>query len=64
MEQEKVIREKIFDEVYIKAGKKVRNVFYIGALADGTEIYALCGNSNNIFAIAKVDNKNNIEIVI
>ena len=64
MEIDKIIREKIFDEVFIKTGKKVRNVFSIGLLFDGTKIFAVCGNSNNIFAITKVDNQNNIEIII
>ena len=62
MEQEKIIRESIFDEVFIQTGKKVRSVFKIGIMYDGSKLYGICGNNGKMFCAAKVDNNKDIEL--
>ena len=57
---DEIIRNKIKDKI---PGKKVRNVFYVTAGIDGKSVYAICGNNNKIFAVAKISPEGEIEII-
>lgn len=59
------VRKAIEAELSDKTDKKVRNVFFLCRSAgDMRSIYAVAGNNNQIFAIAFVDDYNQVEIVI
>lgn len=59
------IRKNIEAELADKTEKKVRNIFYLCRSAgDFRSIYAVAGNNNQIFAVAFVDEYNQVEIVI
>lgn len=59
------IRKNIVAELSDKTEKKVRNIFYLCRSAgDFRSIYAVAGNNNQIFAIAFVDEYDQVEIVI
>lgn len=59
------IRKNIEAELADKTEKKVRNIFYLCRSAgDFRSIYAVAGNNNQIFAIAFVDEYDQVEIVI
>lgn len=59
------IRKNIEAELSDKTEKKVRNIFYLCRSAgDFRSIYAVAGNNNQIFAIAFVDEYDQVEIVI
>ena len=48
-----------------KTTKKVRNVFFLcHSAGDFRSIFAVAGNNNQIFAIAFIDEYNQVEIVI
>lgn len=60
-----MIRKAIEAEIADKTDKKVRNVFFLCCSAgDFRSIYAVAGNNNQIFAIAFIDEYNQVEIVI
>lgn len=60
-----MIRKAIEAEIADKTTKKVRNVFFLCRSAgDMRSIYAVAGNNNQIFAVAFVDEYNQVEIVI
>lgn len=61
---DKVIREKIRDEVYSETGKKVRNIFYVTSGTDGKSVYAIVGNNNKIFGVAMVDVALGVEVIL
>lgn len=44
--------------------RKVQNVFKIGKLDDGREIYGVNGNNNVLFACAIVSDTEGIELVV
>lgn len=59
------IRKNIEAELSDKTEKKVRNIFYLCRSAgDFRSIYAVAGNNNQIFAVAFVDEYDQVEIVI
>lgn len=59
------VRKAIEAELSDKTTKKVRNVFFLCRSAgDFRSIYAVQGNNNQIFAIAFVDEYNQVEIII
>lgn len=59
------VRKAIEAELQDKTTKKVRNVFFLCRSAgDFRSIYAVAGNNNQIFAIAFIDEYNQVEIVI
>ena len=59
------IRKAIEAELSEKTDKKVRNVFFLCKSAgDWRDIYVVLGNNQQIFAIAFVDDYNQVEIVI
>ena len=59
------IRKNIEAELADKTEKKVRNIFYLCRSAgDFRSIYAVAGNNNQIFAVAFVDEYDQVEIVI
>lgn len=59
------IRKNIVAELSDKTEKKVRNIFYLCRSAgDFRSIYAVAGNNNQIFAVAFVDEYDQVEIVI
>lgn len=60
-----MVRKSIEAEIADKTTKKVRNVFFLCRSAgDLRRIYAVAGNNNQIFAIAFVDEYNQVEVVI
>lgn len=63
MTRDKLIRDKISEKVYEEVGKKVRNVFYLTSSGDKV-YYCIVGNNNNIFGVASVDMKDNIEVIV
>lgn len=65
MQDIETIRKLIEVEMKNKTEKKIRNVFFLCRSAgDFRSIYAIAGNNGNIFAIAFVDDYNQVEIVI
>ena len=64
MQQEKLIRERIKEKVFIETGKKVRNVFFCCGGIDNKNVYCLVGNNNNIFGVAAINSKNEIEVIV
>lgn len=59
------IRKNIEAELTDKTTKKVRNIFYLCRSAnDFRSVYAVAGNNSQIFAIAFVDEWDQVEIVI
>lgn len=59
------VRKAIEFELSDKTDKKVRNVFFLCRTAgDFRSVYAVAGNNNQIFAIAFLDEYNQVEIVI
>lgn len=59
------IRKNVEAELTNKTTKKVRNVFYLcRSASDFRSVYAVAGNNNQIFAIAFVDECDQVEIVI
>lgn len=59
------VRKAIEAELKDKTEKKVRNVFFLCRTAgDFRSVYAVAGNNGQIFAIAFVDEYNQVEIVI
>lgn len=65
MQDIETVRKAIETELKEKTDRKVRNVFFLCRSAgDFRSIYAIAGNNGNIFAIAFVDNYNQVEIVI
>lgn len=59
------VRKAIEFELKDKTDRKVRNVFFLCRSAgDFRSVYAVAGNNNQIFAIAFVDEYNQVEIVI
>lgn len=63
MQQDKLIRERIKVKVYNETGKTVRNVFYL--TNDEEKVYyCICGNNNNIFGVASINSKNEIEVIV
>lgn len=64
MEME-LVRKVVEAELKDKTDRKVRNVFFLCRSAgDFRSVYAVAGNNNQIFAIAFVDEYNQVEIVI
>ena len=63
MQQDKLVRERIKVKVYNETGKTVRNVFYL-TNDDEKVYYCICGNNNNIFGVASINSKNEIEVII
>ena len=60
-----MVRKAIEAELSDKTTKKVRNVFFLCRSAgDMRSIYAVQGNNQQIFAIAFVDEYQQVEIVI
>lgn len=65
MQDIETIRKLIEVELKNKTEKKIRNVFFLSRSAgDFRSIYAIAGNNNQIFAVAFVDDYNQVEIVI
>lgn len=65
MTEIEAVRKAIEAELSDKTTKKVRNVFFLCRSAgDFRSIYAVAGNNNQIFAVAFVDEYNQVEIVI
>lgn len=65
MQDIEAVRKAIEAELKDKTDRKVRNVFFLCRSAgDFRSIYAIAGNNGNIFAIAFVDDYNQVEIVI
>lgn len=65
MTEIETIRKTIETELKDKTDKKVRNIFFLCRSAgDFRSIYAVAGNNNQIFAVAFVDEYNQVEIVI
>lgn len=59
------IRKAIEAQLSDKTTKKVRNIFFLcRSASDFRSIYCVQGNNDNIFAIAFVDEYNQVEIVI
>jgi len=59
------VRKAIEAEIADKTDKKVINVFFLCRSAgDFRSIYAVVGNNDQIFAVAFVDEHNQVEIVI
>ena len=59
------VRKAVEAELKNKTDRKVRNVFFLCRTAgDFRSIYAVAGNNGQIFAIAFVDEYNQVEIVI
>lgn len=61
---DEIIRNKIKDEVYNAANKKVRNIFYVCSSNDGRSVYAIVGNNNKIFGCALVSANLSVEVII
>lgn len=60
-----MVRKAIEAEIADKTTKKVRNVFFLCRSAgDMRSIYAVAENNNQIFAVAFIDDYNQVEIVI
>lgn len=59
----KIIRNKIRDEVYSLTGKRVRNVLYVTSGTDGRSVYAVVGNNNKIFGVVMVDVALGVEVM-
>lgn len=65
MTEIETVRKAIETELKEKTDKKVRNIFFLCRSAgDFRSIYAIVGNNGNIFAIAFVDEYNQVEIII
>lgn len=65
MTEAESVRKAIEFELKDKTTKKVRNVFFLCRTAgDFRSVYAIAGNNNQIFAVAFVDEYNQVEIVI
>lgn len=65
MSEIELVRKVIEVELKEKTDKKVRNVFFLCRSAnDFRSVYAVAGNNNQIFAIAFVDECDQVEIVI
>lgn len=65
MTEIETVRKAIEVELADKTTKKVRNVFFLCRSAgDFRSIYAVAGNNNQVFAVAFVDEYNQVEIVI
>lgn len=65
MTEIETVRKIIEAELKDKTDRKVRNVFFLCRSAgDFRSIYAVAGNNGQIFAIAFVDEYNQVEIVI
>lgn len=65
MTEIETIRKAVEAELKDKTDKKVRNIFFLCRSAgDFRSIYAIAGNNNQIFAIAFIDDYNQVEIVI
>lgn len=65
MTEIETIRKIIEAELKDKTDKKVRNIFFLCCSAgDFRSIYAVAGNNNQIFAVAFIDEYNQVEIVI
>ncbi len=65
MTEIETVRKIIEAELKEKTDKKVRNIFFLCRSAgDFRSIYAVAGNNNQVFAIAFVDDYNQVEIVI
>ena len=63
MQQDKLVRERIKVKVYNETGKIVRNVFYL--TNDEEKVYyCICGNNDNIFGVASINSKNEIEVIV
>lgn len=59
------VRKAIEAELKDKTDRKVRNVFLLRRSADDFKsIYVVAGNNNQVFAVAFVDEYNQVEIVI
>ena len=63
MKQDQMIRERIQSKVFEASKKKCRNVFYLTDDGDKS-YYCICGNNNNIFGVASVNSKNEIEVIL
>lgn len=65
MTEIEAVRKAIEAELKDKTTKKVRNVFFLCRSAgDMSSIYCVQGNNNQIFAVAFVDECDQVEIVI
>lgn len=65
MNDNELIRKAIEAELKDKTDRKVRNVFFLCRSAgDMKSIYCVQGNNNQVFAVAFVDEYNQVEIVI
>lgn len=65
MTEIETVRKAIEAELKDKTDRKVRNVFFLCRSAgDFKSIYAVAGNNNQVFAVAFVDEYNQVEIVI
>jgi len=65
MTEIETVRKAIEAELKDKTDRKVRNVFFLCRSAgDFRSIYAVAGNNGQIFAIAFIDEYNQVEIVI
>lgn len=65
MTEIEAVRKAIEAELKDKTTKKVRNVFFLCRSADDmSSIYCVQGNNNQIFAVAFVDECDQVEIVI
>lgn len=63
MQQDKLIRERIKAKVLNETGRVVRNVFYL--TNDEEKVYyCICGNQNQIFGVASINSKNEIEVIL
>lgn len=59
------VRKSVEAELKDKTDKKVRNVFFLCRSAgDFRSIYAVAGNNGQIFAIAFINEYNQVEVVI
>lgn len=65
MTEIETVRKIIEAELKDKTDRKVRNVFFLCRSAgDFRSVYAVAGNNNQIFAVAFIDEYNQVEIVI
>lgn len=63
MEQEKMIREKISNQVWKETNKVVRNVFFIAKTNNNSIIYGVSGNNNKLFCNAEMFADGSIKLV-
>lgn len=63
MEQEKLIRKQIKNQVLEETQRKVRCVFFIAKTDHDTIVYGVSGNGGNLFAIAEVDALGDIHLI-